>query len=90
MNNLSRLELQTYYHPIQEKTAKQKESEIDFTGMDSLEIEAIRTSLTDEEVWDVIGEQILAKQHYTLDAEQLEEVFPDLVYDNEDGTDDKQ
>lgn len=85
-DNLSGLELQTYYHPIPEKTAKQKVSEVDFTGMDSLEIEAIRKSLTDEEVMDVIGEQIIAKQHYALDAEQLEEIFPDLVYDNEDGT----
>ena len=30
--------------------------------------------------------QILTKQHYGLDADQLEEVFPDLVYENEDGT----
>lgn len=31
-------------------------------------------------------EQILSKQHYGLDSEQLEKVFPDLVYMNEDGT----
>ncbi|MBQ9498575.1 MAG: T9SS type A sorting domain-containing protein [Bacteroidaceae bacterium] len=31
-------------------------------------------------------EQVLTKQHYGLDAEQLEAVFPDLVYENEDGS----
>ncbi len=30
--------------------------------------------------------QNVTKRHYGLDAEELEEVFPDLVYDNEDGT----
>lgn len=31
-------------------------------------------------------QQIMSKRHYTLNADQLEEVFPDLVYENEDGT----
>ena len=30
--------------------------------------------------------QIISKQHYGIDADQLEEVFPDLVYENEDGS----
>ena len=30
--------------------------------------------------------QIIARRHYGLDADQLEEVFPDLVYEDEDGT----
>ena len=30
--------------------------------------------------------QVISKQHYGLDADQLAEVFPDLVYENEDGT----
>ena len=34
----------------------------------------------------LISKQILTKQHYGLDANQLEELFPDLVYENEDGT----
>ena len=34
----------------------------------------------------LIDKQVLSKQHYGLDAEQLEEVFPDLVYENEDGS----
>ena len=33
-----------------------------------------------------IGKQVYAKQHYSLSAEQLEEIFPDLVYENEDGS----
>lgn len=31
-------------------------------------------------------EQVLKKRHYGLSAEQLEEAFPDLVYENEDGS----
>ena len=30
--------------------------------------------------------QVMEKQHYGLDADLLEEVFPDLVYENEDGS----
>ena len=35
---------------------------------------------------DISDKQLLSKQHYGLDADQLEEVFPDLVYENEDGS----
>lgn len=30
--------------------------------------------------------QVYAKQHYSLSADELEEIFPDLVYENEDGS----
>ena len=30
--------------------------------------------------------QVLSKKHYGLSPEQIEEVFPDLVYENEDGS----
>ena len=33
-----------------------------------------------------IEKAVLSNQHYGLDADQLEEVFPDLVYEDEDGT----
>ena len=33
-----------------------------------------------------IGQQIYSKQHYSLSADELEAIFPDLVYENEDGT----
>ena len=35
---------------------------------------------------DVIDEQFYGKSHYALDADRLEEVFPDLVYVNKDGS----
>lgn len=35
---------------------------------------------------DIIDEQFYGKSHYALDADRLEEVFPDLVYVNKDGT----
>ena len=38
-----------------------------------------------EEISD-IERQIIYKHHYGLSADQLEEVFPDLVYEQEDGT----
>ena len=34
---------------------------------------------------DVMDEQFYTKSHYALDADRLEEVFPDLVYVNKDG-----
>ena len=43
------------------------------------------SDLEDEDV-SFLEEQLRSKRHYSLSAEQLEEVFPDLVYDNEDGT----
>lgn len=39
-----------------------------------------------EELPNIIEDQRLSKSHYTLDTEQLEEVFPELVYEQEDGT----
>ena len=45
----------------------------------------IDASIEEEEVSD-IERQIFSKQHFGLDADQLEEVFPDLVYEQEDGT----
>jgi hypothetical protein len=35
---------------------------------------------------DIIDEQFYTKSHYALDADRLEEVFPDLVYVNKDGS----
>ena len=33
-----------------------------------------------------VEKQVLTKRHFTLDAEQVEKLFPDLVYENEDGS----
>ena len=35
---------------------------------------------------DIIDEQFYGKTHYALDADRLEETFPDLVYVNKDGS----
>ena len=35
---------------------------------------------------DIMDEQFYQKNHYALDADRLEEVFPDLVYVNKDGS----
>lgn len=43
-------------------------------------------TVTDERIVTKIEMQDMAKAHYALSAEQLEEIFPDLVYDNEDGS----
>ena len=90
--NLSGLELLTYHHPVPEKTESRKLTDEDFTGedfagMDPQQVEAIKKNLMEaEESVDIMGNQVLTKQHYGLDAEQLGEVYPDLVYENEDGT----
>ena len=41
---------------------------------------------SNSEEYNMSERQIMSKRHYGLDADQLEEVFPDLVYENEDGT----
>ena len=54
------------------------------TDEEMIELEAMDKEAIPE--ISAIEKQILTKQHYGLSAEELEEVFPDLVYDNEDGT----
>lgn len=39
-----------------------------------------------EQPMGLIERQIIAKQHYALDVNKLEEAFPELVYETEDGT----
>lgn len=39
-----------------------------------------------EKEMSMLEAQIYSKKHYGLNAEELEEVFPDLVYEGEDGT----
>ena len=87
-NCLSKLQLQTFYHEVPRNAEKKDRVESKFFGMDSLEIEAVKKGMAaaEEEERDVIGEQVLTKRHYGLEAEQLEGVFPDLVYENEDGS----
>ncbi len=43
-------------------------------------------SMSPQQELTAMEKQVLAKQHYEISSEQLEEVFPDLVYENEDGS----
>ena len=70
-DQLTSLDVSTFYHDIPTPAKNQTATS------DTAEIEIPLT---------LMEEQVLSKQHYGLDAEQLEELFPDLVYENEDGT----
>lgn len=76
-NNLSGLNVTTYQKerpamPVEEETI------FDPDGDSSKVMETPEP--------DIIDEQFYAKSHYALDADKLEEVFPDLVYVNKDGS----
>ena len=55
-------------------------------AVEELNEEESSSDATSEEELSGIEYQLLEKQHYGLNADQLEEVFPDLVYEQEDGT----
>ena len=54
------------------------------TIYDDLEDDTIQRTIKPEP--DIIDVQYYEKTHYALDADRLEETFPDLVYEREDGT----
>lgn len=72
-NKLGRLSLISYYMPHSEEAQAKSFS----TSGDTI---ASTHSLTTTEL------QCLEKKHYALSAEQLQEDFPDLVYEQEDGS----
>lgn len=82
---LSQLDLTTFTYP---QAARKAENKIDRSILKA------DTTITEEMLREAeeahkptyLQKQIYAKQHYALDAEQLEEIFPDLVYEQEDGT----
>ena len=75
-NNLSGLNVTTYQ---KERPAMPVEETIfDLDGDSSKVMETPEP--------DIIDEQFYTKSHYALDADKLEEVFPDLVYVNKDGS----
>ena len=91
INNLSGLSLSCYYSNGQ--TEDTVATDLLPQGDDILEANTVMSdSVVHTAVYsapnppNAIEKQSLSKQHYCLDAEQLEEVFPDLVYENEDGT----
>lgn len=58
--------------------------EITETIDDDLEIDTLQKGKEPEP--DILDEQYYGKTHYALDADRLEEAFPDLVYERKDGS----
>ena len=67
------------------KENRDKEMEEDFEAYPGLK-EMLGNSRTMLPEKDVLKEQIMRKKHYALSVEQLEKVFPDLVYEDNHGT----
>ena len=75
---------------IRSLSAANRVDRMSYDTLSDVEIDEIEsrsaTELQEEEELSGIERQLLEKQHYGLSADQLEEVFPDLVYEQEDGT----
>jgi len=82
---LSLLDLTTFTYPAATRKAENKIDRSILKADTTITEEMLREA---EEAHKptYLQKQIYAKQHYALDAEQLEEIFPDLVYEQEDGT----
>ena len=50
--------------------------------------DSLRRAVLEDHQMNIIGQQYQKKSHFALSAENLEAVFPDLVYENEDGSKD--
>jgi len=76
---LQNIEAHTYYLDNEKSQAQYSDSFRDKTSLttDTIECDAKEG---------IIERQVFSKYHYGLSVEQLEEVFPDLVYEQEDGT----
>ena len=81
---LSQLDLTTFTYP---QAARKVENKIDRSILkaDRTITEEMLREAEESHKPTYLQKQIYAKQHYALDAEQLEEIFPDLVYEQEDG-----
>ena len=77
-SSLSGLNVTTYQKERPEKP------EIRETIYDNLGIDTLQRGREPEP--DILDEQYYGKTHYALDADRLEESFPDLVYEREDGS----
>ena len=76
---LQNIEAHTYYLENENSQAQYSDSLRDKTTLTTDTIECdVKES--------IIERQVFSKHHYGLSVEQLEEVFPDLVYEQEDGT----
>lgn len=76
---LRQLEPSTFY--VEDKKTPLAENAI-IEGLSTEEVAALPKDIP----MSLLERQVLSKQHYGLDAGQLEEIFPDLVYENEGGT----
>lgn len=93
-NSLKGLTANRFYHDISEETQRAinanntKTQEANILYADLSEDMLLEENMVDDDapIFSNVEKQILTKQHYGLDADQLEEVFPDLVYEDEDGT----
>lgn len=96
LNKLKDMKAMSYMYDMpksQQSSSNTKRIVENYASLDNLseeEIERIEalseeTGEGDDEL-SAIERQIICKQHYGLSAEQLGEVLPDLVYENEDGT----
>ena len=73
MGMFTRLNAHTYYQQTQVDDRQAAANEIN------------EDTVNNEQEPDVIGEQISKKMHYALSADELEKVFPDLVYTDKNG-----
>ena len=78
----------SFSHP-QDKTASGPEPTFlkpDKFMLEEMERQGIDITKAGETEKDIIADQIQTKRHYALSAEELEEVLPDLVYTDKDGS----
>lgn len=81
MGQLRQLEPTAYY--IEQRSVSVPEPTSLLPSSAETKAEADKTAK--EIPMSLIERQVISKLHYGLDADQLEEIFPDLVYENEGG-----
>ena len=84
MGKLSQLTLGSFRYA--DASAATKQTDRETAAIDEADTVTEDMQETEEAEENIIEQQRLAKSHYALDAEQLESLFPDLVYEQEDGT----
>lgn len=89
LGKLSEIDALSYYHTpsskvsTTEKTDAQTDDEL--AAYPELK-ELLANTRPAEPKTDVLAEQMMGKKHYALTVEQLEKVFPELVYEDSHGT----
>lgn len=90
-DKLSQLSAMSYYHQPTNivTTSERLVSDIPAPKGDEVndiaQLDESKLEYEEVEEVDVIGEQLQQKKHYTLDVDQLEDIFPELVYQDEKG-----